>query len=346
MKGFVPKICIGILTILCLSCQKLDEIGPQREDDGNAFVPAKNIRLLIGCEGNFQFGNASLHEYNLESGELARNVYQSVNEASVGDVLQSMTLMGDTIALVVNNSGKVIFMDAKSYRVVAEMDGFVSPRYLVPTGTGKVLVTDLYANEVTIIDLKTLKKEKVLPVFGWTERMVATEHEIFIADLELPGFYRYDVMEMTITDTVHTSFVPQTMAVVNGDIIVAGPKKFNGAHSQIAHFSMDEMTETRKTDFQEEIRQVQYDSISGSLFVLADNLYKTDLKQTAWHKVLAANGTGHFYRFVLSADASRVFITDAVDYIQNGHLIDLHFESNDSSRMEIGVAPGSLLLLP
>ena len=75
-----------LILVLC-SCKK-KEVGPQRLD-GKPYNKEAGSKLIIGCEGNFGFGNASLSLYNLETKAITNNLFNSQNNLPLGDVLQS-----------------------------------------------------------------------------------------------------------------------------------------------------------------------------------------------------------------------------------------------------------------
>jgi len=101
------KAFIGLLCAVCLSaCQKDPAIGPVSSDPSLSDT-IQGRRLLIGCEGNFQYNNASITAYGLETGEVVQRVYEIENDASIGDILQSIYRKGDSLFVVMNNSGLI-----------------------------------------------------------------------------------------------------------------------------------------------------------------------------------------------------------------------------------------------
>ena len=85
MMKKLNSIIISFLIIATYSCIKLnpDEIITNVTLNGNGLV-------LIGNEGNFQNGNASLSSYNENSKQVLNNIYQSINQEPIGDVLHRL----------------------------------------------------------------------------------------------------------------------------------------------------------------------------------------------------------------------------------------------------------------
>lgn len=71
--------------------------------------------VFVTCEGSFGAGNASVYFLAPEKSLFLANIYQLVNNAIVGDVLQSITFEDDLAYLVVNNSGKILIVDEETF---------------------------------------------------------------------------------------------------------------------------------------------------------------------------------------------------------------------------------------
>ena len=110
-----------ILLLLISSCDKPKSLG--KEDH---FL---SEGILISNEGNFQWGNASVSFYDEEKDTLLQDVFQSVNQRPLGDVLQSIYLDDKYAYLVVNNSGKIEVVEKHSFDLQHTISGFMSPRY-------------------------------------------------------------------------------------------------------------------------------------------------------------------------------------------------------------------------
>ena len=67
-------------------------------------------------------GNATLDFFSYTTSSVISNVFESINQRPVGDVLQSMSIIGDYGYLVVNNSNKievVTMQDMKEARITS-----------------------------------------------------------------------------------------------------------------------------------------------------------------------------------------------------------------------------------
>lgn len=147
----------GLLLCLLLAACNKDRKGPQPTNPGEAPPtggPGER-NLYIACEGSFGNGNASLYMQNLETQVLYENVFLNVNGKSVGDVFQSMERIGDSIYMCINNSDKILVIDANTRKHTGTIN-IPKPRYILPVNPEKAYVSTMYSNKVYIINPKTL----------------------------------------------------------------------------------------------------------------------------------------------------------------------------------------------
>lgn len=174
-------LCFLVLIVGMVSCIK----EPEKPD--NDFTPSESAHVAILCEGNFMWNNAQLDVYMPDSNKLQSNVFEIVNNRPLGDVLQSGIIYGNTFWLVVNNSGLLLGLDPKSFKIKHQINISKSPRYAVGY-KGKLYVTDLESNAITQLDTQTfeIKTFKVLENpkgqrSGWTENIAVYNDKIVAA---------------------------------------------------------------------------------------------------------------------------------------------------------------------
>ena len=80
--------------------------------------------LFIACEGNFQYGNASLSFYDPASHRVENEVFLRANGMKLGDVAQSMTIHGGRGWIAVNNS-HVIFASSGTTASLSSIPGHI-----------------------------------------------------------------------------------------------------------------------------------------------------------------------------------------------------------------------------
>lgn len=89
--------------------------------------------LFISNEGNFTYGNASLCYYDITDSQLVtdpdgdNDIFLSANGIPLGDVAQSVTAYGNTVYVVVNNSGVIFAIDRNTAKITGTIRGLTSP---------------------------------------------------------------------------------------------------------------------------------------------------------------------------------------------------------------------------
>jgi DNA-binding beta-propeller fold protein YncE len=129
--------------------------------------------VFIVNEGNFQFGNASVSFYDPATQKIENNIFETTNGFKLGDVAQSMNTATTPDYIVLNNSQKVMAIDATNdfkFLYSIQIDGS-SPRHIEQINDSTAYVTELYANKIWVIDTKQKKVRKSIPVDGWTEQI-------------------------------------------------------------------------------------------------------------------------------------------------------------------------------
>lgn len=137
MKNPIHLLLLGtaLFSSTLTGCKKDDE--PVGIDVGSA----GNNAYVIN-EGGYGKGNAAVSLYNKASKALNADIFKAVNQANLGDVLQSMAVVGNRGYLVVNNSNRIEVVGLPDFRSVATIGGITQPRYLLPVGGGKGYLTE------------------------------------------------------------------------------------------------------------------------------------------------------------------------------------------------------------
>ena len=132
---------------------------------------------FVLCEGNFGSSNAALWSFSRDD---ATTATQILGGTSLGDVGQSLTVYGNQLYVIVNNSHKIeIFTvdDEISHEGTISFNS-ASPRYLVIDGTtGYVSCWNLSA--ILILDLPNLAVIDTISVSGMPEFIILDETSLY-----------------------------------------------------------------------------------------------------------------------------------------------------------------------
>ena len=115
------------------------EYGPVEPVD--VTLPGRG--LFISNEGNFTYGNASLSYYDITHSALVTNedgsndIFYSANGIPLGDVAQSAIVRGNTVYVIINNSGVIFAIDRRTAKITGT-DGNILPNRWCNTKTSSL----------------------------------------------------------------------------------------------------------------------------------------------------------------------------------------------------------------
>jgi YVTN family beta-propeller protein len=161
-------------------------------------------RVIIINEGNYGWGNASVSVFDPSSNAVVEDYYkQQNNNVALGDVCQSITKYNNQYYIVVNHSNKIIVTNNTDFQKTATINGFNSPRYLLPITYNKAYVSDLYANSIQIVDLNSNTITGSIPCSGWAEEMALIYNKAFVTNVNSNYCYVINTVTDAITDSIN-----------------------------------------------------------------------------------------------------------------------------------------------
>lgn len=185
---------IPVVLVAWAACKKENPVTPPPEHASE--------KVFILNEGNFNWGNASLGWYDLAEKKYEADVFRRLNNLALGDVFQSMTRIGAHYFLVVNNSGMVWVLDTADLRIQAKIEGLRSPRYMAEVTQYVAYITDLYAREISVINLHNFSVQGKIPLPGWTEQLISTHYGVFVVNYHSQSLYRISPDTHQVNDSL------------------------------------------------------------------------------------------------------------------------------------------------
>jgi DNA-binding beta-propeller fold protein YncE len=168
-------------------------------------LPVKDSEnVYIVCEGQYQVGDASLYLYNLKTDSVYGDIYKAVNGQALGDIFQSMQLIGNNFFLCINNSNKIVVINRNTW-VLQGTINIPQPRYVVAVSDTQAYVSSLYSKNVYVINPQTLavKGTVVMPSQN-PEGMLAVNNNVYVCtwDTTTKNIYTIDATTNHIVQTI------------------------------------------------------------------------------------------------------------------------------------------------
>lgn len=197
----IVKNIIGIfsLVIIFFSCKK------DKPSAANTNIPKDSTdRVLVICEGSLGNGNSSLSVYQPKKDSLFNDVYKNANGQALGDVFQSLNKINNQYFLCINNSDKIVVLDAENWKQKAIIN-IPKPRYLLDIGNQKAYVGSLFNNKIYVVNTQTysLEKEIIMP-YQNTEGMLLRNGIVYACcwDTACNKLYAINTLTHSISDSI------------------------------------------------------------------------------------------------------------------------------------------------
>lgn len=341
-------LILVIILVAFFSCKK-KEVGPQRVD-GVPYHKEAGSKLIIGCEGNFGWGNASLSLYNIEKKTIVNNLFSTQNNLPLGDVLQSTSLFNGDLYVVVNNSNKIEVLDTANFISKGTINGLTSPRYFLGISNTKAYVSDLYANAITVVNPSTFQVTGSIPVTAWTEQMVLHNQKAYVAQQGNNQVLIIDVLTNSIIDSVTVGREPNSLVLdvfdnlwvlCSGGINEVTPKlvQINTATNSVMNsFSFGSISESPTS--------LKIDTSGTELLYLNNGLYKHHISASSLStSPFISAGNTIFYGFGISPYNNEVYLADAIDYVQAGSVSRYDYAGTLITTFTVGIIPQDFTFL-
>ncbi|MBO4574252.1 MAG: DUF5074 domain-containing protein [Bacteroidales bacterium] len=342
------------IAIAFASCSKKDNPQPAPQPTTKG--------LFISNEGTFTYANSSLSYYDKEADTVANNLFFRVNGAPIGDVAQSLTIIGNDLYIVVNNSKYIYKVDAQTILYKAKIIGFTSPRYMLPVGNNKAYVSDLASPGLWSLDLVTYAKT-LINTGKTTECMVKINNEVFVSnwsksyvDFENNTVQVIDCVNDALVDEIEVAREPKAMVVdKNNNIWVicnGGWDPTVGQDPALICINPATREIVKRFDFTPGVDSPDGLAIDGTgenVFFMNGgygtlNVYKMSVDATELPEAAFIMSEGRlFYGIKVDPQNGDIYLTDAKNYVQNGDLLHYSAEGELLGTFTLGIIPSYML---
>jgi len=351
--------------IFCLSVMAwfLIAISSCRHDPDNepdSTNPGDYFNLMVVNEGSFGSGNAELSLINTTTDSVMNAAFSLLNNRPLGDVAQSVAPINDEWWVVVNNSQKIEVLDATTLLSKASITGFSSPRYLADNGSGKAIVSNLFAEEIEEINTATY-------AISATHIEDCSQPSIYDCGNEMCAFAqgkwwlanqaqdkiiaRNNVLDEVFSTSLNAN--PQSLLrdsdgniwVLTYDFTGVEPVriyKLNGTDGQIVA-SLDMPAGTPYAS-----QNMVLSPDAQNLYILGNHIYHIHtpsstptLEQICSYTATAPYGLG------IDAEGSFLYLCEAGDFVSPGAVIRISLATcEEVNRYTVGINPAKIVLLP
>lgn len=342
------KILLFTLCVFTFSSCKKD--SPIETTSPSGFSASSASGVYIANEGLYNNGNGSVSYYSGSGSGSIKDVYQQVNNTTLGDIVQSLTKVNNKIYIVVNNSSKIEVADITTMKKITTITGLTSPRYLLPISTSKAYVTDLFAGSISIVDLNNNSVTGHILLNGSTEQLIMYNGKVYVTNMSTSYLYVINPSTDNVTDSVLIGTGGNSIVLDKNNklwVLCGGDYNLN-ITSSLHRVDPNTLTDEFGIDFPAStfINRLSINEAKDELYFLNYNVYQMNILDTNLpsSEFIAANGK-NFYGLGFNNTLNQIYVSDGVDFQQAGRVYRYNDTGTELGSFGVGIIPGNFLFL-
>jgi DNA-binding beta-propeller fold protein YncE len=341
MKKHLLLIYIIALTIL-FACKPEKPITKQFSLSSNT--------LIVGCEGNYTWGNASASIYFKTQDSIWNDAYYTINREKLGDVLQSMNFLNGKIFMVMNNSNRIIISDAKSFVKEHEIASLQSPRYIIDAMNGTYYVSDLYANAISIINQNSYEKVGSIPCIGWTEEMICVANKVYVCNRKSRFLYVVNTGNHSVEDSLDIGYGASAIIKdLHGKLwLTTTGNSSMGIAASLLCLNITDAHPIIERQFNfvsgASPRCLKVNSEGDQLYYVNTDVFNMSIEAISMPSTpFISASTTNIYGVEIDPSNGDVYVSDAKDYVQSGTVYRYNKAGQLQSQFDAGIIPSCFL---
>ncbi len=347
----------GLVLIGFTSCNSND-----KEPTTNCLTEKAVSKLLIGNEGNFNWGIGTLSLYDSVSQATVNDVFACQNGEPAGNVVHSLYQYEDEIFVVVNNSRKVEVLNNETLKRKRTITNLNSPRHIINVGN-KLFISDLYNNRISVLGSSATHVERQIPVYGWVEKLFPFSNNKLLAIRTFRMGVSVFALSVILSINAENEVVTDSLLVPNaitdthleGNYLLISTTDYNSTANDsllIMDITTNKIiTRASLSGTKGRVRRITYSAQTKSIYYV-----KYDVHKIGWDaenptiigesSILLAKQQGQeFYSLAcFNNQANTLYIADAKNYTSNGELLIYNLNQGKVIKeIPTGIIPSSLL---
>ena len=344
-------IYLFVFSLLFVSCTKTEDTPDYGEYGAG---------VLISNEGTFGAGNGSISYYNPNTDSVTNEIFQLENSRSLGDVVQSVSRIGDYTFIQINNSNKIEVVDAKSFVEMGAIQKLTQVRYAIGdenTAYASAWGTWGADGKVYIIDVNTLSVTDSVSTGLGPEAMVLLNNKLFVTNSGGWGFDNtlsvIDPTTKTVLETIEVGANPKSMVVDKNDnlwVLCSGSALYDENWTPTGHRPAKLVQINASTNaiikeiplFDEQHpSKLAINSDGDKLYIGAgfgfNGIYTFNISDASFTETQLINKS--FYGFDVNPEDGVIFGYEALNFTERGKLYRYSESGAELGNYLVGIAP-------
>ena len=334
------------LISLLISCTSKDNGEPD-----STLIEEGGIFILN--EGNYSVANSSLSYYYPDRSEIRKSLFYKVNNVPLGDVAQSLTIKNNSVYVVINNSGLIYGINRNTLEFEGKINGLVSPREMIFIDDNKAYVSDLYSSSITIVDPVIYEIIGGIEIGKSSDCMIKSQNRVFIANWSAYNQTKLNNTLMVIdsdidilVDSIIVGIEPNSMVIDKDGLlwVLCSGGFMNDEMPTLWQINPVSLEIVKTIEFEDILQNPDNLCINGTkdtIYFLNNGVFSmsiNSLKLPDNAFITSVNNT--YYTLGIDPVNSEIYVSDALDYNQDGLVYRYSATGTFISSFEAGIIPG------
>ncbi len=356
MKKELRHLCSRIIFACAILLFLLGTAGCSGEKDELQPIPGTLGKgFYVVNEGNFTVGNASLSYYSYDSARMFNHLFFQTNDAPLGDVALSMTFHDETAFIVVNNSGIIYKINRNTAIYEGKISGLISPRHMYIVNDEKAFISDLQDDRLVLANPMTGEINGYVELGKSSETMLASNDRLFVANwsqhyVDAPNntIQIVDLQTLKLTDSINVAKEPNSMVLDKQDMlwVLCSGGFMNEERAALFHIDPASLQTLQVFYFDDMSHSPQHLSINhaaDSLFFLNNGVFRMAINDDRLpENPFIPLKHRNFYSLAVEPRNSQILVTDASNYMQDGHVFRFRHDGTLVDSLRAGIIPGQI----
>jgi DNA-binding beta-propeller fold protein YncE len=317
--------------------------------------------MIILNEGSYANNNAEISFLDFENNTICNSIFNTANNKSLGDVAQDIILVNGNYYITINNSNKIVVVDAMRFNEVKTITNIPNPRYFLKINDSVLYVSSLYSNSIFV--LNTNQNEIINTIqldFANTEKMILLNGKVYASNWNTSCNFIYLINPLThlIEDKINISGYAAHQIEIdkNGMLWVLSGNKYQNTNSYFTVINPTTKQIIKSFTFtkeQDPFRLV-FNKTRDSLYFLQVNyqgqnvnngLYKMSIENTMLpsQPFIPAQTNSYFWAIGLDTFYNQIYLSDPKGFNQSSAVMKYDLQGNFIQSYKAGIGANTFL---
>jgi DNA-binding beta-propeller fold protein YncE len=203
-----------------------------------------------------------------------------------------------------------------------ELSALGSPRYVLPGQNGIAYVSDLYANELGVVDIVSGEFATTIPVPGWVEEMVYANGSLYGTCPSNDCLVRVDTATNSLLETIWVEAGPMSIVTDRNEMLWTLSRSVGSVPARLSVIDPTTNNVVRVLEFDGTVQPAQL-KINGAgdelYYIYGSGVCRMSVEATEVVSEAFIQGYGQTpYGLAVQPETDEIYLTDAKDFIQPG----------------------------